>query len=288
MTTVSSPLKRIGGKHALVQQILDAFPLAESYTTYCEPCCGAAWVFLAKPAGQHDEILNDLDDNLITFWQMMREHGQEMQAQLDELLYSRALYYEYYHSLFNGTPLEPLDRAVRWFYCLRSTGTGWLRKSPVGWNCMPKNAASFASALELFPLVQKRLCGVLIDNRDVLATIRRYDSPQTFFYIDPPYVGAEGYYEPSKKGFPHAELAELLQTIQGRAAVSYYPHPQIDQLYSGWRRISWQRHKWSQIQVATRFEDTATEMLLCNYSPPVSLWTDAQSTDAFQQEVIHV
>jgi len=244
MTPVSSPLKRIGGKHAL---------------------------------GQHDEMLNDLDDNLITFWQMMREHGQEMQAALEGLLYSRALYYEYYRSLFNGTPLEPLERALRWFYCLRSTGTGWLRKSPVGWNCLPKNVSSYHTALALFEQVQVRLKDVLIDNRDVLATIRRYDSPRTLFYIDPPYVGAEGYYEPSKKGFPHAELAALLQTIQGRAAVSYYPHPQIDQLYRDWRRISWQRHKWSQIQLETREEDMATEMLLCNYPEPVSLWTDAQS-----------
>ncbi len=102
MTTVASPLKRVGGKHALVQQILAALPLANSYTTYCEPCGGAAWVLLAKPAGQHDEVLNDLDDNLITFWQLMRERGQEMQAALDGLLYSRKQYYDYYRSLFDG------------------------------------------------------------------------------------------------------------------------------------------------------------------------------------------
>ena len=279
--TVSSPLKRVGGKHALVQQILGALPLANSYTTYCEPCGGAAWVLLAKPAGQHDEVLNDLDNNLITFWQMMRERGQEMQVVLDSLLYSRALYYEYYRSLFDGTPLVPLERAVRWFYCLRSTGTGWLRQSPVGWNCLPKNISSFHAALDLFAQVQERLKNVLIDNRDVLATIRRYDSPRTLFYIDPPYVGAEQYYEPSKKGFPHAELAELLQSIQGRAAVSYYPHPQIDQFYSSWRRLSWQQHKWSQIQVATRAEDMATEMLLCNYpEPPVTLWHQGEEVVA--------
>lgn len=273
----SSPLKRIGGKHALARQILDALPLTSDYSLYCEPCGGAAWVLLARPAGQHDEVLNDLDDNLITFWQMMRERGQDMQAELDGLLYSRKQYYDYYRSLFDGTPLEPLERAARWFYCLRSTGTGWLRRSPVGWNCLPKNVSSYHAALELFAQVQERLRDVLIDNRDVLATIRRYDSPRTLFYVDPPYVGTEQYYEPSKKGFPHAELAELLQHIQGYAAVSYYPHPLIDELYHGWRRICWQQHKWSQIQLETRDEDTATEMLLCNYPEPVSLWHGAES-----------
>jgi Bacterial regulatory proteins, tetR family len=44
---------------------------------------------------------------------------------------------------------------------------------------------------------------------------------------------------------------------------------------SNWRCVTWQQQKSSQIQLARREEDTATEKLLCNYSDPTqSLWND--------------
>lgn len=261
---LASPLKRIGGKHALAQQLLKVFPPDHTYTRYCEPCGGAAWVLLARQPGLHEEIFNDLDDLLMNFWETIRDQGDLLRSRLDGVLYSRYLYSKYYRSLFNGTQLDPVEKAARWFYCLRATGTGWLRRSPVGWDYRPGNLSSYHHALTLFEEVHQRFQGVVTDNRDVLATIRRYDSPQTFFYLDPPYLGSESYYEASKKGFPHEEMATLLQTVQGKVALSYYPHPLLDCWYAGWRRCSWEQRKPSQIQIPER-NDRATELLLCNY-----------------------
>lgn len=269
-------LKRIGGKASLAERIVAAFPPPGDYDLYVEPCGGAAWVLLARPLSYgHGEVFNDLDNNLITFWQEMRDHGEELRARLEGLLYSRKQYYDWYKSLYDQTPLEPMERAARFFYCLRATGTGWLRKSPPGWDGRPSNLSAYKHALELFNAVAERFELVVIDNRDVLATIKRYDSPRTFFYIDPPYIGTEQYYEASReKGFPHQEMSTLLQTIQGQAAVSYYPHPDLDAWYTGWRRHTWSLHKSSQIALATREEDTATELLLCNYAEAApTLWS---------------
>jgi DNA adenine methylase len=115
--------------------------------------------------------------------------------------------------------------------------------------------------------VQERLKFVAIDNRDVLATIRRYDSPQTLFYIDPPYINAEMYYEASRyDGFPHEAMARELNNARGLVALSYYPHPSIDRLYpmDKWRRISWQQPKSSDLK--SEEMAVATELLLCNYA----------------------
>jgi DNA adenine methylase len=228
---VRSPLKWIGGKHASAERIVAAFPPPSAYDRYVEVCGGAAHVLMCKPPYDHEEIYNDLDDNLVTFWQQMQTDARALQERLEALPYARKVYYEFYRSLFDGSDLESLERAVRWFYCLRSTGTGWLRKSPVGWNPLISNVKSFHSALEVFQLVQERFKYIAIDNRDVLVSIRRYDTPRTLFYVDPPYFGAEYYYEPSKHGFPHAQLANLLQSIQGYAVVSYYPHSSLELWY---------------------------------------------------------
>lgn len=270
--TVRSPLKWIGGKSAAAERIVTAFPLPHLYDTYVDVCGGAANVLLARPSSwNHHEVYNDLDDNLVTFWREVQENAETLQTYLNTLPYARSLYYEFYRSLFNGTPLSSFERAARWFYCLRATGTGWLRKSPVGWDSRGSNVQAFRSVLEMFIAVQERFHFVAIDNRDVLATITRFDGPRTLFYIDPPYFGAEQYYEASKHGFPHAALANLLQLVKGYVSLSYYPHPDIERWYAGWRRMTWQQHKSSQIQIPDR-KDTATEMLLCNYTDQHSLW----------------
>lgn len=274
---VRSPLKYIGGKSASAERIVASFPSLASYDVYCEPCGGAAHVLLAKPPFNHHEVYCDLDDNLTTFWLEMQTHAGYIQSRLQALPYSRRIYYDYYRSLFNGTQLESLERAIRWFYCIRGTGTGWMRKSPPGWNGTENAAQGYRNALELFHALQERFARVAVDNRDVLATIKRYDSPKTLFYIDPPYFGAEGYYEPSKKGFPHEEMASLLQKVKGYVTVSYYPHPSIDMWYAPekWRRMTWQQAKNSQIQIERREEDTATEMVLMNYPEAHGLWESA-------------
>lgn len=276
--SLRSPLKRIGGKASAAARIVAAFPDAGAYDTYIEPCAGACHVLMAKSASGHEEVINDLDDNLIAFWKEMLVNAPTMQAYLDRLPYARALYYDFYHSLFDGSDLNQFDRAVRYFYCLRSTGTGWLRRSPVGWNHRGSNVCSFRSTLELFEAVQDRLKYVAIDNRDVLASVKRYDSPRTLFYVDPPYLGVEGYYEPSRHGFPHVELAALLNQVQGYVALSYYPAPTLDAWYPAdkWRRMTWLQRKSSQIALEASEEDQATEMLLCNYAEPVkTLWSES-------------
>ena len=71
--------------------------------------------------------------------------------------------------------------------------------------------------------------------------IARYDTPETLFYVDPPYVhSARG--DSSAYGFEmsdeeHVELAKVLQDIRGRAVVSGYRTDLYDSLFSDWQRV---------------------------------------------------
>lgn len=289
---VASPLKWIGGKHASARRILAAFPPAHRYETYHEPCGGAAHVLMLKPKWGHREIYNDLNDDLCNFWLQVQQHADELIERLQALPYSRTLYYEFHLRLFDGSAIEPLERAVLWFYVLRGTSTGWLRASPTGWNNSLSNALAYRSVLTTFAQVQERLTHprVLIDNRDVERVLEEYDSPTTLHYVDPPYIGAEYYYQGgarmhAKKRFDHERLAEMLNAAQGYVALSYSPHAKLERWYPAdrWRRITWQVQKVSAIHGETPSEiQTATEMLLCNYpAPAATLWEQpAQETEA--------
>lgn len=268
---VRSPLKMVGGKFHAAPRILAAFPPAHTYTTYLEPCGGAAHVLMAKPSWGHREIYNDLNDDLWNFWDQTQNNADELLQQLRVLPYSRHLYYVYYERLFDGRKYKPIERAVMWFYVLRSTGTGWLRESPVGWNNTESNALAFRSSLEHLLPVQERITHprLILDNRDVERVIEEYDSPKTLIYTDPPYVGAEYYYQVgikkyAKKTFDHERLAQILNSARGYVALSYYSYDELDAWYppDRWRKISWQQHKPSSLDA----ESEGTEVLLMNYS----------------------
>jgi DNA adenine methylase len=111
----------------------------------------------------------------------------------------------------------------------------------------------------------------MIDNRDFAAVFRVYDKPRTLIYADPPYIGSEHYYNQPFTMDDHERLATLLNNSSAYVALSYYPHPVLDELYpdSKWRRVIWQTPKHAQ---RTNEKDYATELLLLNYPPSAALW----------------
>jgi DNA adenine methylase len=76
---------------------------------------------------------------------------------------------------------------------------------------------------------------VQIENRPAVDVIRLYDSPQTLFYCDPPYVhltrGDNSAYGYEMSVDEHRELAKVLGSVQGMVAISNYQCDLMDDLY---------------------------------------------------------
>ena len=75
-----------------------------------------------------------------------------------------------------------------------------------------------------------------IHNMDYKKIISMYDSELSFFYLDPPYMGREKYYiNHDFDENSHYELSSILNSIEGRFALSYYYFDGIEELYQNCR-----------------------------------------------------
>ena len=77
---VNSPFKWVGGKSRLRKQIIALLPV---HTCYVEPFAGAAWVLFGKPPSDV-EVLNDIDEDLITFFRVVKEKPEELITSFEE------------------------------------------------------------------------------------------------------------------------------------------------------------------------------------------------------------
>lgn len=79
-------------------------------------------------------------------------------------------------------------------------------------------------------LYQQILGNYTILHKDYKFLINKYDSPTTFFYLDPPYYNLySGAYETGE--INHEELFKLLDNIKGYFLLSYNDTPYIRNLY---------------------------------------------------------
>lgn len=225
-----------GGKYYLVRQIIELFP---PHHTYVEPFGGAASVLLNKPPAAV-EVYNDLDDRLTRLFRVLRDHPEEFQRRLQLTPYSELEWRQ------AATPVEDeIEQARRDFIRLRQSlgGRGEnfsysLHRTRRG---MADVVSGFLSAIDAeLPLIVERFRRVQILRRDALDVIQKWDSTQTLFYCDPPYlptvVARDNVYRYRLSVEDHKWLLDLLCRCKGKVMISGYPSDLYDQTLSGWSR----------------------------------------------------
>lgn len=222
---MNSPIGRIGGKRALRKEIISRFPL-DGVGRYIEVFFGAGWVFFGreKAPGQL-EVINDKDGNIVNLFRCIKYHREALQQELEWLVTARETFFNAIAQLEAGG-LTDIQRAARFYYRVRCS-FGSDQKT---FTTASKSAANTA----FFTEVQQRLKGVIIENRDFEPILKTYDRPDALFYLDPPYLGAEQYYDGGFSWEDHLRLAASLRRQKGRFVLSYNDDPRIRTLYEDW------------------------------------------------------
>jgi len=248
MTVVfKSPVNRFGGKFYLRDFLVQYIP---QHTCYIEPFCGAGHLLFSKTLSQV-EVINDIDGHLIAFFQVIKDHEkrQKLIEILEYMPYSRKLWQDIRTQWKAGNiPEDEIERSAQWFYLNRTTFAGDQKR---GGFAIPSTTGrnpvqSFRNAVDSLKAIAERLRNVCIENLPYQECIKRYDSPETLFYCDPPYLSHEGYY--AKDAFTeqdHYRLANILHSVKAKVMLSHYECGLYDQLYKGWQRYEYSSFKGS-------------------------------------------
>ena len=247
-----APFAWIGGKSKLAAQII---PLMAPHQKYIEVFGGALSVFYRKEPSKI-EILNDINGELINLHRIIQTRPQSLNSCINGLLRSREIFYAIKHRTIK--PSNKIEAAA-FFYFQIAASFGAKGEH----FAMPKGRGA-KNIYRDFRVYSRRLKRATIENLSYEKLIKEYDSEDSLFYLDPPYVGTENYYK-TAGGFSkqdHQTLAEILRSIKGKFMLSYNDCELVRELYRGFN-MKELKISYSLNNAAER--KNSKELLIMNY-----------------------
>jgi DNA adenine methylase len=251
-----TPITYYGGKQNLAAIIV---PLLPPHRLYCEPFAGGLAILYAKLPST-EEVVNDLNPEMINFWNVLKYDFDALYGEVVVSLHSRKLHKQAGVVYFNPDMFNHIKRAwAAWYLATASFGS--MLDGAWGHDVRGKRISALRGKVADFtPEVSRRLTNVQIENYDAVKVIRDNDAPDALFYADPPYVGADqGHYA----GYTQADFNALLDTlsdIKGKFLLSSYPNNRLMALV---RKLG-----WSQLEIKMNnpmSKKEKTEVLTANY-----------------------
>lgn len=239
---LTQPIKWHGGKHYLAKRIIELMP---PHIHYVEPFAGGLSVLLAKNPEGVSEVVNDIDKDLTTFWEVLMmpytfnlfericqatPFSSEVFSRAQAILESRHIYSE-------------VNKAWAFFVMCRQSMSGRMdcfspltrRRTRRGMN---EQASSWLNAVEGLRDVHERLRRVVVLCDDAVKVIKQQDSEATCFYCDPPYLHetrtATEVYKNEMTDDDHRRLLEALCQCKGSILLSGYHSSMYDEMLKGW------------------------------------------------------
>ena len=257
-----TPLSYYGGKQQLAKLILGMIP---EHRMYCEPFCGGAAVFFAKEPSKA-EVINDANGEIVNFYEVLKRDFSALEREIEISLHSRKQHRQARVIYENPDMFDRIKRAwAVWmlangsYGCAMDGGFGYDRTGNTSKKLGNKRAAFTADYAGRLQRVQIECC-------DALRIVGSRDAPETFFYLEPPYVGSDmGHYD----GYTQMDfdaLLERLEAVQGKFLLSSFRNATLAKFTkrNGWHTVE-VRMASPMTQGRNRSPKAKVEVLTANY-----------------------
>lgn len=263
-TLLKTPVSYYGGKQQLLPKILPCIP---RHRIYSEPFFGGGSVFFAKEPAEI-EMINDINSQVVNFYKVAKRNFKKLKDEIDVTLYSEEQYLQA-KEIYHNAPDAEKDTVLRaWSLFVLSHQT-FLHIIDNSWAfSRGKNVAvTFQNKKEMFDRrYVKRLERTQIFCRDALRVITNADAPETFHFVDPPYIDTncghyEGYTEDDFKS-----LLNALEKVEGKFLLTTFSTEILDKYVdkNGWYQIKFEMHK----SASGKAGEKKVEVFTMNYELP--------------------
>ncbi len=216
----------LGGKSLLAKRIVERIP---KHTCYVEPFAGAAWALFQKPESKV-EVINDINRDVVNLYRCIQWHLEEFVRYFKWALVARDEFGRL--KAANPDTLTDIQRAARFYYLHQACFGGRIVSPSFGYATQRPSRLNLLRIEEYLSAAHLRLCRVYVECLPYGDIIQRYDGPETFFYLDPPYWDYENDYGKgifSRDDF--GKLAAQLASTKGKFILSLNDTPGVREVF---------------------------------------------------------
>lgn len=236
-TYVRGPLYGyMGCKLTSLHHILPRLPYAH---VFVDVFGGSGTVTLNRKKS-NIEVFNDRHAGVVSFFRTLRDPVQceHLIEQISLSVYAREEFIKLKDEFYKRDFESDLERAYAWYMLVVMSYAGNARTLQ---RWLPESTSSRVCRLyervPHLPAIMERFSRVLVENLDWRTCLRDYDSPQTVFYLDPPYVDSNVYKLKMSRD-DHAEMCNIIMSLKGFVMLSGVPNDLYD-------KFKWDNfHKW--------------------------------------------
>jgi DNA adenine methylase len=259
---LKTPITYYGGKQTMLKHIR---PLIPKHNIYIESFAGGAAVFFDKdPASVN--VINDLNGELINFYRTIITDFNALREEVNKTLHCRGQHKHAWYIYNNPDYFSNVQRAWAVFSLSKLGFAGQLSGS-FGFD---KSEGRHPKKIHLSKdLLTDDLKNLLerstIECDDAFKVIKRYDCPEAWHFIDPPYVGSDmGHYSGMFNEQNLIELLDLCAILKGKFMLTMYPND-IIRGYAD--KYAWAIHAVERNVTACRASSRRKqeEWMVCNY-----------------------
>ncbi|MFZ8811934.1 MAG: DNA adenine methylase [Pyrobaculum sp.] len=163
-------------------------------------------------------VYNDINNMLVALYRHVKESPERLAFVASLLPYSRVFHGIIKELLREGKDLAPFVVAALAFYALNASFFGTYDMRGFAYSVNPHNneARAYRSRVASILKYAERWKDVVIENLDFRDVIKKYDSENTVFYLDPPFVGRDAEtYDIKFTVSDLREMALILTQIRG-------------------------------------------------------------------------
>lgn len=266
ISTQINTVPYLGSKFSILPWLLPLLPRTKSWVEVF----GGSMVVTINREPMQIETYNDINASLVNFFRVLRDQPDELITKLYLTPHSRQ---EYEESWFdpNDTPLEMARKFfVRMRQSVMATGSqnqkkGWLSATRETRCKISEATNKYLRSVDGLHQIVERLKMIQIENKSFDVILDYYNTPETLFYLDPPYdvekrsAGSDYQYDFTEED--HYKLHQCLLQVTGKFAISGYDSEFMKKLYKDFYLVP------GPVRKNNKSKREVRECLWTNYDP---------------------